>query len=163
MAKLQDQILAADLVIGDVTGNNPNVFYELGLAHANDKPVIFLTQDDPKDAPIDIRAFELVKYKLENHHQLLKDLDNAINTLFGQKYEELFEKAKELLAKFNADTGLTCQSRTLENFRDLVIRQERASGIPSSEQEDLLVAFLIPLITDFTDSHTMEQFRTWST
>ena len=34
----------SDLVIAELTGNNPNVLYELGLAHALKKPVIHLTQ-----------------------------------------------------------------------------------------------------------------------
>ncbi|HEU4456022.1 MAG TPA: hypothetical protein VFR81_23350, partial [Longimicrobium sp.] len=33
MEKIREQILRADLVIGEVTDGNPNVFYELGLAH----------------------------------------------------------------------------------------------------------------------------------
>lgn len=34
----------ADVVIADITGNNANVMYELGLAHGFAKPVIMLTQ-----------------------------------------------------------------------------------------------------------------------
>ena len=45
--KVRDQIVEADLLPGDVTSGNPNVFYEIGLAHAIGKPVIFLTQDPP--------------------------------------------------------------------------------------------------------------------
>lgn len=36
-------ILNADLVIADLTGHNPNVFYELGIRHLSVKPTIHIT------------------------------------------------------------------------------------------------------------------------
>jgi len=44
----------SDLVIADLSGLNPNVFYELGLAHALRKNVILLTQDI-EQLPFDLR------------------------------------------------------------------------------------------------------------
>lgn len=38
------KICAARLVVADCTTQNPNVFYEVGLAHAIGKPVLFLAQ-----------------------------------------------------------------------------------------------------------------------
>ena len=38
-------INAADFVIADITGRNPNVLYELGLAHALAKPVLILSRN----------------------------------------------------------------------------------------------------------------------
>ena len=35
----------SDLIVADLTNLNPNVHYELGLAHGFDKPVIMLTQE----------------------------------------------------------------------------------------------------------------------
>ena len=49
------------LVIADCTGRNPNVFYEIGLAHAIDKPVLLLTQNS-EDVPFDIRHLRYIKY-----------------------------------------------------------------------------------------------------
>src|SRR5215475_3516513 len=82
MDKVREQILRADLVIGDVTGGNPNVFYEIGLAHAVGKPVLFLTQDAPENAPVDIRQFEFIRYDLAQHNEFLAKLDNAITSAF---------------------------------------------------------------------------------
>src|ERR1700733_8585497 len=53
--KVSEYIKRADVIIGDCPGRNPNVFYELGIAHAADKNVILLTQDDVKEAPSDVR------------------------------------------------------------------------------------------------------------
>jgi hypothetical protein len=49
------------LVIADCTGKNPNVFYELGIAHTLGKPVIVITQDDK--APFDIASRRIIFYK----------------------------------------------------------------------------------------------------
>ncbi len=43
------------VMLGDLTGKNPNVFYELGLAHAVGKPVVMVTQSI-EDVPFDLRA-----------------------------------------------------------------------------------------------------------
>jgi len=48
-------------VIADCTGRNPNVFYEIGLAHASGKPVILITQNSD-DVPFDIRHLRYIQY-----------------------------------------------------------------------------------------------------
>lgn len=40
-----EQIITADLVIADLTGNNPNVFYELAIRHSYRKPTIQIVKD----------------------------------------------------------------------------------------------------------------------
>lgn len=54
-------IIDADLVVADLTGANPNVYYELGLAHAFGKKVVLLTQDID-EVPFDLRAYRVVTY-----------------------------------------------------------------------------------------------------
>jgi hypothetical protein len=54
-------IVTSDVVVADLTGGNPNVFYELGAAHALMRPVILLTQE--RDAlPFDIRSHRTLSY-----------------------------------------------------------------------------------------------------
>ena len=60
-----DEIWAATyfskLCIADCTGRNPNVFYELGIAHTVGKPVILLAQSID-DIPFDIRHRRAIIY-----------------------------------------------------------------------------------------------------
>jgi len=51
----------AKLILADLTGKNPNVFYELGLAHALSKPVILITQS-LEDIPADLRSLKIIQY-----------------------------------------------------------------------------------------------------
>jgi hypothetical protein len=61
---LRDIILgisSADLIVADLTGLNPNVFYELGIAHALGIPTVLLTQN-LEDLPFDLRAYRANEY-----------------------------------------------------------------------------------------------------
>ena len=51
----------AKLLLADLTGKNPNVFYELGLAHALAKPAI-LVAESMDDIPFDLRALRIITY-----------------------------------------------------------------------------------------------------
>src|SRR6266849_4602149 len=52
--RIFNQISKADVIIADMTGRNPNVFYEVGYAHALGKPVLLLTQATD-DIPFDLK------------------------------------------------------------------------------------------------------------
>ena len=52
----------ARIIISEVTGKNPNVFYETGLAHAIGKEVILITQS-MDDVPFDLRHWRHIVYK----------------------------------------------------------------------------------------------------
>ena len=60
--RLINQIAKADIVVADMTGKNPNVFYECGYAHALGKTVILLTQD-VADIPFDLQQYPHIVYK----------------------------------------------------------------------------------------------------
>lgn len=58
---IQREIEQAEIVIAEITPANPNVFYELGYAHALGKPTILLAQRD-SELPFDFRSFRVVFY-----------------------------------------------------------------------------------------------------
>jgi hypothetical protein len=62
MSDIWRGICGASLVIADCTGRNPNVFYELGIAHTVGKSVILLTQKKD-DVPSDLRNVRYIKYE----------------------------------------------------------------------------------------------------
>jgi hypothetical protein len=79
--RIFNQISKSDVVIADMTGRNPNVFYEVGYAHALGKIVLLLTQDT-KDIPFDLIHRRHIVYggsieKLRN--ELAECLKWAIN------------------------------------------------------------------------------------
>jgi gamma-glutamylcyclotransferase (GGCT)/AIG2-like uncharacterized protein YtfP len=58
-----DRLLNADLVIADLTDDNPNVFYELAARHATGKPVIQVA-DASAPIPFDLKDFRTIRFNL---------------------------------------------------------------------------------------------------
>lgn len=61
MARVYNQIAKADLIIADMSNKNPNVFYEVGYAHALNKPTILLTKTIA-DIPFDLQSYPHIVY-----------------------------------------------------------------------------------------------------
>jgi hypothetical protein len=59
--QIDEAINKADILICDLTYLNPNVFFELGIAHILKKPTILLTQQNT-DFPFDVRHMRIITY-----------------------------------------------------------------------------------------------------
>lgn len=59
--KMMNELINAPMVLCDLSTNNPNVLYELGIRHAYDKPVV-LVQEIGQDRIFDIGAITSVEY-----------------------------------------------------------------------------------------------------
>ena len=81
---IQD-IYNASIIIADITIDNPNVFYELGFAHALKKPTILLADIEKRgNLPFDISGYRTIFYsntiggKAEIEETLIKYIRNII-------------------------------------------------------------------------------------
>lgn len=80
--KIFEQLKTADLVIADLTGNNPNVFLEVGYRMALSKPIIYIMQENSEPIPFDIRTTNILKYDLEqNGKNVLESVEKTKNTI----------------------------------------------------------------------------------
>ena len=100
--QIWEQIEKAKLLLADLSGKNANVFYELGLAHAARKPVIF-TASDTDDVPFDLRHLRVIIYDIrepewapllrksivEHMRNAIKDPEKSIPHPFRRFIEEL--------------------------------------------------------------------------
>ncbi|MBN8491702.1 MAG: hypothetical protein J0M00_09800 [Burkholderiales bacterium] len=84
MGDVWESIQKAEIIIADLTGKNPNVMYELGLAHALWKKVILIAQS-VDDLPFDLRHLRTIIYRhtLRGTEKLAADLATAIVELRG--------------------------------------------------------------------------------
>lgn len=75
-------ILQSSMVICDTTNRNPNVFYELGIAHTLGKKIILLTQN-VDDIPFDLQAYRHVVYEttMSGGSKLRDDIKKYISEL----------------------------------------------------------------------------------
>lgn len=69
--QIQDSIRDSLLIIADVSGKNPNVFYELGFAHGLNREVLIITQNED-DIPFDISHIRHFKYSYNPNFEILK-------------------------------------------------------------------------------------------
>jgi hypothetical protein len=61
--QIWEQMQKAKVLLADLSGKNANVFYELGLAHAAKKPVVF-TSALVDDVPFDLRHLRVIIYDI---------------------------------------------------------------------------------------------------
>ena len=63
--KIMDQVWsginAAKVLVAELTTKNPNVFYELGIAHALHKPVVLVSSNEG-DVPFDLKHIRVIYY-----------------------------------------------------------------------------------------------------
>lgn len=80
-----EYINRARFLLADVTGKNPNVFYELGIAHTVGKEVIILTQNED-DIPFDLRHLRYFTYvdNQEGWQALRQNLQGAVKAVLGR-------------------------------------------------------------------------------
>jgi hypothetical protein len=62
MDDIEKSIRASHLIVADLTGKNPNVFYEVGISHTLKKPVLLLAQSID-DIPFDLRHRRVLLYE----------------------------------------------------------------------------------------------------
>lgn len=85
LAEITQSIIESIFVIADITPNNPNVFYEVGYAHAINKPVILLSDNQRDKLPFDISGFRVILYsnsiagKSKVEARLIKHIENVLN------------------------------------------------------------------------------------
>lgn len=140
--------LNCKVLLADLTGKNPNVLYELGLAHASCKPVVIITESID-DVPFDLQSLRVIVYDKNEPKwgsslsssitQSLKDvLDNpdaSVPTTFLSQHPT-FPKSK------TETRDATVQRLRLEN--DRLRRQSRQS--PSRTQS---AAYIEELVADY--------------
>ena len=65
MDQVWQGINAAKVLVAELTTRNPNVFYELGLAHAMKKPVVLVSARE-EDVPFDLQHIRVIYYDMSD-------------------------------------------------------------------------------------------------
>lgn len=84
MEVIWTKICSAEIIVADLTGKNPNVFYEVGIAHTLGKEVILITQCE-EDVPFDLRHLKYIKYSMtrRGQEQLIEELKVTVQAIKG--------------------------------------------------------------------------------
>lgn len=79
-------IAEAKVVIAEITPPNPNVFYELGYAHALGKPTILLADRRVEKLPFDVSGYRCIFYSDSIHGR--KDVEDNLRKHLGALMRE---------------------------------------------------------------------------
>jgi hypothetical protein len=88
------QIQRADVVVADLTHNNPNVHVELGIALFENKNILRVTGRSETELGFDIRNLEVRKY--QSDQDLLRILTDYLDTFFQIKQLAISKKFPSL-------------------------------------------------------------------
>lgn len=79
-----DNINDSSLIIAEITPDNPNVFYEIGYAHALNKPTILLCDRKKDKLPFDVSGFRTLFYdnSIGGKKKVEDDLKKYIKSIF---------------------------------------------------------------------------------
>lgn len=97
-SRICQPIQSAKYIIADTTGKNPNVFYELGYAHALEGTATIIISQNIHDIPFDIKDLAHIEYSLDKLNLLKRKLISTIADLEVVENEEeiVFFKKEEL-------------------------------------------------------------------
>ena len=102
LADIIQPIYEADVIIADLTGLNPNVLYELGVAHTFNKKTIVITQDDLNTLPFDLKQYRAKDYSthFKKFAELMEHLKTCLNgaisgdVVFSNPVKDFVDKHK---------------------------------------------------------------------
>lgn len=80
LADIIPPIYNSDIVLADLTGLNPNVMYELGIAHSLNKKTIMITRDNLSTLPFDLKQYRAKDYS--THFKKFQELIDYLNKNF---------------------------------------------------------------------------------
>jgi nucleoside 2-deoxyribosyltransferase len=84
--KIRSELYQSDLLIAIVSEENGNVYYEIGLAHCQNIPVILLTNDINK-LKFDLRDHRAIIYDENNTDEIFNNLSKMIQSTLNTKFE----------------------------------------------------------------------------
>lgn len=79
LRNIVENIITSEIIIANLDGKNPNVFYELGIAHTLGKKTILISSYRPEEMPFNIKNKYIIFYRTMS--ELNEKLIDALNQL----------------------------------------------------------------------------------
>ena len=122
-------------MLADLTNKNPNVLYELGLAHAVGKPVVMVTQSID-DVPYDLRALRVIEYDVADPEwatSLMENIKKALAEVLDSPQQAVpptFLQEKKTKRQPSVTPG---ERKILELQRDVDLLRMQLRSYPSGD------------------------------
>lgn len=133
--KIDDVIIRelerADLVISDITGHNPNVFFEIGIRQNTQKEQILVAKKGT-EIPFDIASINIIFYDKsfeggQSFQEKIKDILDKLETEVVTDSESEFAKVENLSIEKILDLGIDTNNR--------IKRLQEKSEVPITKYE----------------------------
>jgi hypothetical protein len=152
-AHMINDLLMADLVIADLSFLNPNAFYEIGIRHMAQKPIVHM-QLASEQIPFDLSLYRAVKFSRVRYNELevaKVDLKRAVAAVLTPDYvvENPVTNAR---GKIRLQEGATPAEKVLTG--ELEALRERLTAV----ERNASPAF-IPPIPVLSDAETLRMVR----
>lgn len=132
------KVYECDLAIANLTGNNPNVMYEIGLRHAAAKPIIHITEN-VKDLAFDVNDQRTIQYidDITGAYELKEKLKIMVSNIDFEA--KVSNPITEALGYRNV---VNISGEENENFTDMLLDiQSELEGIKNYNRINLLERF----------------------
>lgn len=157
-AQIIGKLLTARLVIADLTFLNPNAFYEIGIRHVVQEPIVHVHRSD-QTIPFDVSLFRSMPYSTDRPQSLIKaqqTLKEIVAEVFAEGYEvtnPVTQARGHIQFKDNASTAdqvLAAQMTAIS---------ERLSSL---EQQNHAISQALPVKTNrFFNHNAMLELKKW--
>jgi hypothetical protein len=138
-------IAEADLLVADLTTLNPNVFYELGIAHGMGVPTVLVAhQDSSGDIPFDLRQYRTEFY--DTHFQRAGAIIEALQKLgvehaaekvpFGSPISDFLPGAAKPTIRRHRTVATTTSISPSESREIEKVREPQESDDDDAEEGD---------------------------
>lgn len=126
-----------DIVICDISGRNPNVFFELGMRLTFDKPTVVLKDDETK-IPFDIQGVRMIIYPIGLNYHKVNKLKKEIKDAISDTFENLKKGKPNTFLKHFKDFNIQASKLESEN-----ITQNEARILKMENQLDSIMGYIL--------------------
>lgn len=154
--QIYSSIEEASFIIAEVSDKNPNVYYEVGVAHALSKPIVLLAQSHTiKHLPFDIQHQRVLSYKFQELNEFKENLTFHLTFL----KELLTNKNKSLNSNSlvtNLSSGKDNPKFILKQIIDQIGKEFNLINPVLFEQKYIFnEGIILTLIDDFNEKVTI--------
>jgi hypothetical protein len=125
MESILEGIISSEYIIADLTSKNPNVFYELGIAHSSkDASKVIIISQSLDDIPFDLRHMRCILY--ENDSNGLRKLTNDLEKVLRPSAQGVYRFEIDGKGPFMFDHRLSGNNQNFYRFTlgDLYTNEE---------------------------------------
>jgi formylglycine-generating enzyme required for sulfatase activity len=146
IGQIWEHIQKAEFIIADITGYNPNVFYELALCDALWKPVILITQEI-ESIPFDLKHMRVIDYiqTIAGGKKLSKDIETTINSFRRETMR--IESTIISLEEYSLLRNNEKLSEKLIGYEKLISEIKIRLGLRTTDEDSTAIERLISMQT----------------